>query len=362
MDYNITYREKNNGLQAIISYKQGNKWKQKSKQGFENSRMGKKKAKLWADETLQELKNLTCTEINEDYKEITFKEFTTLYMKHLKVSLQQGSYRNYETVLCKFNGLDDICMSSIKPVHIQEIVDNIIKEGKKISTIKDYLGKLNVIFKAAVDEYNIISINPLTKIKVKGTDEKKEIKVLSNKDVDKILKFLGESEFYYITLVAWKSGLRIGEILGLTWDDIDFKTSTISVNKQWKEISKNKYGFGKPKTKNSTRIVPMPSILLKELQRYEKRVLKQYDNRLFSYQNTACVVAELIAKYKKVGYTNTSIHTFRHTYATNLISKNLDFKTTAQLLGHTVGMTMKTYSHVNDEMLLNATKIINKYL
>lgn len=68
---------------------------------------------------------------------------------------------------------------------------------------------------------------------------------------------------------------------------------------------------------------------------------------------------QIRTKYNKLGY-NISIHTFRHTYATNLIMNRLDFKTTARLMGHTVEMTMKTYSHVNDEMLIRATKIINE--
>ena len=65
MEYNITYREKNAGLQAIISYKtELGKWKQKSKQGFPNSREGKRKAKKWADETLQTIKNNLANDIN----------------------------------------------------------------------------------------------------------------------------------------------------------------------------------------------------------------------------------------------------------------------------------------------------------
>lgn len=158
-------------------------------------------------------------------------------------------------------------------------------------------------------------------------------------------------------MIALKSGLRIGEILGLTWSDIDDKNSTITVNKQWKEISKNKYNFGSLKTKNSNRIIPIPTTLVKSLLEYKNSSIKQFDNRLFSYRNTASVTALLASKYKKLGY-QISIHTFRHTYATNLIGNGLDFKTTAKLLGHTVEMTMKTYSHVNDDMLLKATKII----
>lgn len=62
--------------------------------------------------------------------------------------------------------------------------------------------------------------------------------------------------------------------------------------------------------------------------------------------------------YKKSGY-NITVHDLRHTYATFLISNGIDFKTAAQLLGHSVEMTMKIYSHVNNDMLDSAKRKIN---
>lgn len=358
MDYNISFREKDNGIQAIVQYKSNGKWKQKSKQGFENSRAGKKKAKAWADKMLQDLKSTCDLETNE-FEDITFGEYSIMHMKHLKIHLQQGSYRNFETILMRFKDLNDKKLTEIKTNHIQSIVDDLLSRGIKTSTIKDYLGKMNVMFKAAIDKYNIITNNPVSKITIKSSTETNKIQVVSKYESTEILKALDGSEFYYITLIALKSGLRIGEILGLTWDDIDSKNSTITVNKQWKEISKNTYDFGSLKTKNSNRMVPIPKSLLKELLEYKDKSIIQFNNRLFSYTNTASVTAMLSAKYKKLGY-DISIHNFRHTYATNLIGNGLDFKTTAKLLGHTVEMTMKTYSHVNDDMLLKATKIISE--
>ncbi|MGG7059270.1 tyrosine-type recombinase/integrase [Clostridium tertium] len=62
---------------------------------------------------------------------------------------------------------------------------------------------------------------------------------------------------------------------------------------------------------------------------------------------------------KKLGY-NLSIHEFRHTYATTLISRGFDFKTVAKLMVHDIEQTMKTYSHVTDDMLNNATNVLAK--
>ncbi len=83
-------------------------------------------------------------------------------------------------------------------------------------------------------------------------------------------------------------------------------------------------------------------------------------NRIFKYKNTASTSSNLIREYVRIGF-NISVHELRHTYATNLIQNGIDFKTTAKLLGHTVEMTLNVYSHVTDDMMKRATKIINNY-
>ena len=78
------------------------------------------------------------------------------------------------------------------------------------------------------------------------------------------------------------SGLRLGEMLGLTWNDIDFDNSVISVNKQWKLLGNNVWGFGELKTQNSYRNVPINSTLIKILKEYKKiNKIVNIDNRLF---------------------------------------------------------------------------------
>lgn len=355
MNYNINIRKKDNGYQAIVQYKDKNKWKQKSKQGFESTRMGKRAAQDWAAKTVEELKGLNLDD--EELKDITFGEFTTIHIKHLSKHSSLGSIRNFETVVKKFDRLNNKYISDIKTIDIQNIVDDLLDE-LAVTTIKDYLGKLSLFFKDAIEKYNLITVNPVDKITIKVKHEKQDMIVFSNKESIELLSKL-KGEYYYIALIALKAGLRIGEIVGLTWQDIDFVNKKIIVNKQWKELAKNEYGFGALKSKNSNRVVPMPGILVKELKQLKKNSVIQIDNRLFSYKNTASITAMMKTKFNRIGY-DISIHNLRHTYATNLIASGLDYRTAAMLLGHTVEMTMKTYSHVNSDMLDRASRIINE--
>ncbi len=67
--------------------------------------------------------------------------------------------------------------------------------------------------------------------------------------------------------------MRLGEILGLTWNDVDFKDNTVNVNKQWKILKNGKSGFGPVKSKNSNRIIPISKNVKNELKNYKKIIL-----------------------------------------------------------------------------------------
>jgi integrase len=362
LDYNITYRKKDNGIQVIISYKDNlGKWRQKSKQGFPDNREGNKKAKIAADSMLQELKNTIALNIENDYNDITFGEFSNLYKEHINFHLEAKTIKSYNIALKNFERLNKLQLSRIKPIHIQTCVDNMIKKGVRTSSIKTYLAKIKVIFKAAIEQYNLLSINPVKNIKLENDKRKIEKKVLSNKELESLLsdmlnKFRNK-HYYIITLLASKCGLRIGEILGLRWSDIDYENRFLNIEYQWKINKNGEHGFGIPKSANSIRKVPLPTIVINELIKYNKETPRNIDNRILPYKNTTALSVNLVKKYREFGY-DITLHELRHTYATNLIANGIDFKTAAKILGHDIEMTMKIYSHVTDNMLKKASLVI----
>lgn len=172
------------------------------------------------------------------------------------------------------------------------------------------------------------------------------------------LKSKKNGRYYIAALIAGTCGLRCGEILGLTWGDIDFKNNTLKVNKQWKVNKKTKtHDFGALKSKKSYRIVPIPAPTIKELLEYRKVAIPDINNRIIP-----CTGGSIKKFLNPIlnDIAGISIHELRHTYATLLIGNGIDFKTAAQLLGHDVQQTLKTYSHVTDEMFNRATEKISK--
>ncbi|NFB33184.1 site-specific integrase [Clostridium botulinum] len=351
MQYSTLIRKKDKGYQYIITYKVGNKWKTKSKQGFKK----RQDAQTAMDKSLVELEKSIKNNMDPSMSEITFKQFTDMYLEHMKIYRTTNTILAFKTVLNHFVTLSNKELTKISNIDIQHIVDSLTLTGLNPSTIQEYIRKLNTIFKSAMDDYNIIDKLPTKNLKFNKSKQQVNKRALNENEENKLLEDFKSNKYYLVILLGLKCGLRLGEILGLTWSDIDEVNKTIIINKQWKQVNPTKYNFGELKSKNSNRIIPISKNTLDELKKHKKIV--NINNRIFKFKNTnsSCICLNRLLKLK--GY-DITVHELRHTYATKLISNGVDFKTVAQLLGHTVEQTMKTYSHVNDDMMKKATKII----
>lgn len=358
MEYNITYRRKDKGWQYIINVKKDGKWKYAgSKQGFSTKAL----AKVAAETRVDDLKDKQETEIktNPEYKGITFGEFSEIHLEHKSIYCGRGHINNIKLVLKYFKAINDIPVIDVDTLNIQQCVDGMV--GKiEPATIKTYVTIIRSVFSSAIKPYKIIKENPVQDIVMPKDKKVERERALSNSELNKLLGGITNQRYYIASLIAAKCGLRIGEILGLTWDRIDFKNRTITVDRQWKLLQDGSYGFGDVKSKNSNRVVPMPPIVVSELKKYKEMHPIDITGRLLPYKSKASFSQTLSNYYTKLGFKDTSAHCLRHTYGTMLIANGLDFKTVAELMGHDVKETMRTYSHVTSDMRKRATKIINQ--
>ncbi|SHJ82979.1 Site-specific recombinase XerD [Geosporobacter subterraneus DSM 17957] len=356
MEYNITLREKDKGWQYIISYKDTTgKWKQKSKQGFKK-RADAKKA---ADQRLDDLKkNFEFTSLADPEKEgISFAEFVKMYIDHERLYKEANTIIRYGLAVKKFEALNDYRITEITALHIQNCVDEMVRQGLKSSSVKQYTNTIKTIFNNAIEPHRLIRDNPVNKVKIPAEDKNKKIKALMAWQLEDLASKITNRKHYIATLLAGTCGLRIGEITGLKWSDIDEINARLTVNRQRKKGNNKGYVDGKTKHANSNRVVPIPPKTLSELIRFRKEFPISIDNNVLGIKNNDSLSKFLRQKYKKLGYSVT-VHDLRHTYATLLISNGVDFKTAAKLLGHSVEMTMRIYSHVTDDMLDRASKIV----
>lgn len=333
---NVTYREKNGKIQAIISYKVNGKWKQKSKQGFSKQ----SEAKKWAKEKQFELMELERDNIIDN--ETTLESAINKYIEVLKLrNCSKNTITSYETMLNFMYDLKDV---PIKNLTSYDIELHFLKKSKETGyAYKGYLRTLKVVFNFACDDLQVIPKSVVKKIKIEDPEDTR-IKFIDKKMQLDILNTVPKKHHKILTF-AYNTGLRIGEILGLTIKDIS--PHEIDINKQWYDN-----GFHKLKTKNSYRQVPISLGVYKELKNsttdVHGRIFYGYSSEKLNYH---------LRKF------NTSIHCYRHTYVTRLLSQGISIKMVADIVGDTVEMVYKVYLELNQdtkkEELDQVRKMIN---
>jgi len=145
--------------------------------------------------------------------------------------------------------------------------------------------------------------------------------------------------------VAIGCGLRLGEILALHWEDMNFENSTLSVKRTLQKVN-NKGRFGEPKSKKARRSVAMPRFVLDALKDGKETglIFATRNGTPFSHRNIHRHFKKTLVK---LGLPEIRFHDLKHSYASILASQNVHPKTVQEALGHsTITLTLDTYSHI----------------
>lgn len=345
-NYSVSTRKKNKGWQVIISYKDmdGN-WRQKSKQGFPTKMLAKDYAPILLEEVEKEQLLTSDTEL----REITLLELYRLFMHYKGNSLRPNSRTAYSSAFNNLEPLHPMQVKSIQPYHIRKLLDEC---GKAPPSQGYMIRMLNTLFRYAIDEKAIIHSNPAKGIHVIGTKQQR-LRIITDDELTTALNNISDNHNARYALgllikVLASTGMRRGEVLGLTWESVNWLDCSLSITQQLAKDNQGNYSLVPPKTTNSIRTIPIPPQLRDELLAYSANPLDE--DRLFTVKHPSNLSA-LIRKYLP----NHSTHDFRHTYATKLLANNVDVKTVASLLGDTVNTVINTYIHYSDEMRANAS-------
>ena len=207
--------------------------------------------------------------------------------------------------------------------------------------------------------------NPVSRVK-KLKVQQKEMEFLTEDEIKRVL-YVAEKEypdFYPILITTIYSGMRRGEVLGLTWDCVDFNKSIIKVRKAlYKGV------LSIPKTDCSIRDIQVPSKLIQVLKQYKKLAVENDLNLVFTQKNGKPLDADNLMnrRYRKIlklaGVKKIRFHDLRHTYASLLISKDLNIKYIQKQMGHSsFEVTMNTYAHLMPEVYEKSKRAIDKLM
>ncbi len=250
-------------------------------------------------------------------------------------------------------------LTEVTEKDVQDFVLQKLNGGLSQKTIKDMLIVLRMILKFGAKK-NYCVYAPIDVIF--PTDrERQELEVLSIANQKKIMRFV-EDNFTFRNLgifICLSTGIRIGEICALTWDDIDIENGVIHIRKTIQRIYVKENGIKKtellidtPKTATSMRDIPM----IKDLYEILKPLKKVVNNDYFVLTNEATPTEPRTYRnyYKKLldklGIPPIKFHGLRHSFATRCIESKCDYKTVSVILGHSnISTTLNLYVHPNYE-------------
>ena len=191
-----------------------------------------------------------------------------------------------------------------------------------------------------------------------------EMKILSRESMQKLLIQAKEENYYELFLLELATGLRLGEIAALQWNDLNLTTGELRINKQ-AGTSGPDVVICEPKTKAAVRTFILPPTVLKVMREYRARVDSRWMFPSPKKEDTPMRPSSIHQRLHRIldhaGCDRVRFHDLRHTFATNALAYGMDIKTLSTILGHvSCATTLNTYSHVTDEMRQQAAVKIDR--
>lgn len=346
LDYNVTYRKKDKGWQCIISYKLGDKWKQKSKQGYKTQ----KEYKDWIDDTLEELEKI----VDSFTDGFTLQMLCDKYVEDYSRSKAKRTIEILESAVNSFPTLKNKPIENISKQDVQNCINAMVH--LEVGTIKTRCSVLRRLFNVAIKDYKLIKENPFERLIYPQKDTiKRKRSALTLQELNTLINSTKSLKRRVIIALAGKCGMRIGEICALTISDIDLENREIKVTQQWKKLQDGSSGYGILKNREGgARTIPISEDVTNLLKEYLPTCKFK---RIIPYASSTVASTAFNRYLHSKGYPFT-VHELRHTFATTLLANGTDIKTVAYLMGDTVDTIIKVYIHFTSEMMDNAKKKI----
>lgn len=312
---------------------------------------------------------------------------------YAKIRVRQNTFESYKIIVEAHlkPSLGTIALKDLKPQQVQKMLNQKLESGR---TRTDNKGQKGGSLSPRMVQYIYSVIYMALKQAVKNglvarnvcdaVDKPKKVKPefmpWTTEQTNQFLTSVKDNPLFPIYMIAWGAGLRRSEILGLKWEDIDFKKGTLSVRRSLVRV-KGGYIFGDPKTKNSRRTIPLPEPVIKALKSQKARQARENmkwkglhshlpAQEMPRYNPLNLVFCDEIGDVIKPDYVtrcfkedlenaklpNIRFHDLRHGHATMLLELGEDIKVVSDRLGHSsIAVTGDIYAHVREKQQREAS-------
>ena len=292
----------------------------------------------------------------------TMKDYLEYWLEEVhKSKLRIGTYRSYRGVLnCHLiPGLGHIRLQKLTPQHVQSLYSKKhTEEGLSPGRIRVIHIVLHKALNHAV-RVNLVARNVCDQVEL-PREERHEGLALTPEQAQQLLQKVREHRLDALLTLAVTTGMRIGEILSLRWQDVDLKAGLLQVRRTVGYYGKRGFVVGEPKTESSRRTIVLPDFLVEKLKLHRTSQLEMrlqagsawvdndlvFCNKRGGFFPPPTIAYQFNKVLKDVGFSHMRFHDLRHSAATLLLSMGVSLKVVQEILGHsTISTTADIYSH-----------------
>lgn len=299
--------------------------------------------------------------------------------KDVRINLGPNTYDSYSGIIKWHIGarFGNYALEALTTAEIQDWINSLKEDGYSRSTVKSIFTVFNDAMRWAVSNRQYIEINPMANVKMPKFDiPRKKPVIFSHQQIQIIFHAFPVGHKYYAPcMIAYCTGLRVGECLALQWSHIDMENRTLSVVSTLYDKKGVPVCKATPKTKSSVRTIPFNETLYKALLRHKAQQAKNH--RLYGddYVESDFVCTREDGRpmnsndmryfnmWCKKEFGGGSFHSFRHTHATMMLENNIELDYVSKRLGHsTIATTANIYDTITDKRNREAMKKLDSIL
>ena len=314
---------------------------------------------------------------SRNLRKVKLKQFLEQFLIRIKPTLHPNTLKDYSQVIQDHINpfIGSIKLKDLNPDHIQEFYSIKLDNGTTPTRVRYIHAVLHRALNLAV-RWEYIDRNP-AKFVNKPKQHRKEMNTLSAEQVNIFLIKSRGSRYEPLFYLAVTTGLRMGEILGLRWSDIDWKSRSLRIQRQLQRVHGEGLVFSKPKSRSGRRLIMLGSKTAQKLRDHKRHQHKQIQDAgkdwdaldlVFPESNGSPSKPRKVTRHFKTilheaDLPNIRFHDLRHTSATLMLHCGVHPKIVQERLGHSsIAITLDIYSHVLPVMQSKAAEKIDGLL
>lgn len=296
------------------------------------------------------------TKLLEEYEQeqegnISYKKIYQQWLKIYKTKVKESTFESCTSVY-EIHILPIFGQTKIQEITVQEC-QKFALSLKDYVKGKEYFGYAKRIIDFAM-KMNYTKENPFNNVILPEFKKgKKQINFLTIEEVNTLLDFYKNNQYRYTLFrLMIYTGLRRGETLALTWEDIDFKNKTLTINKTLSIGEYKKVVLSSPKTESSIRTIDLDEKTILELQKLkiQSKYKLVFPNKKGKFSRLSNIADKLNKATKETNIQKIRVHDLRHTHASLLFASGANIKYVQERLGHSdIQTTMNVYTHVTKD-------------